>query len=88
MPILPPFIAPMRFTDPAAALAQVQSIYQASLAHLREAMRCFVAGEPLPGQADAHTLPRIRACYPFVRVQTGSVAHADSRPAPAASRPR
>ncbi|MBK6928737.1 MAG: AMP nucleosidase [Comamonadaceae bacterium] len=79
MPILPPFIAPMRFTDPAAALAQVQSIYQASLAHLREAMRCFVAGEPLPGQADAHTLPRIRACYPFVRVQTGSVAHADSR---------
>jgi AMP nucleosidase len=79
MPILPPFIAPMRFTDPAAALAQVQSIYQASLAHLREAMRCFVAGEPLPGQADAHTLPRIRACYPFVRVQTGSVARMPTR---------
>jgi AMP nucleosidase len=79
MPILPPFIAPVRFTDPAAALAQVQSIYQASLAHLREAMRGFVAGEPLPGQADAQALPRVRACYPFIRVQTESVAHGDSR---------
>lgn len=79
MPILPPFIAPQRYTDAAAAVAQVQSIYQASLAHLREAMRRFVAGEPLPGQTDARVLPRVRACYPFVRVQTASVGHGDSR---------
>ena len=79
MPILPPFIAPQRYTDPAAALAQVQTIYQASLAHLREAMRCFVAGEPLPGQTDPAQAPRVRACYPFVRVQIGSATHGDSR---------
>ena len=79
MPILPPFIAPIRFTDPAAALAQVQAIYQASLAHLREAMRRFVASEPLPGQTDPAHPSRVRACYPFVRVQTESVAHGDSR---------
>ncbi|MBL8371723.1 MAG: AMP nucleosidase [Burkholderiaceae bacterium] len=79
MPILPPFIAPQRYTDAAAAVAQVQSIYQASLAHLREAMRRFVAGEPLPGQTDARVLPRVRACYPFVRVQTASMGHGDSR---------
>ena len=79
MPILPPFIAPIRFTDPAAALAQVQAIYQASLAHLREAMRCFVAGEPLPGQTDPDQPPRVRACYPFVRVQIESATHSDSR---------
>ena len=79
MPILPPFIAPIRFTDPAAALAQVQAIYQASLAHLREAMRCFVAGEPLPGQTDPDQPPRVRACYPFVRVQIESATHSDLR---------
>jgi AMP nucleosidase len=79
MPNLPAFIAPARFTDAAAAVAQVQAIYRASLAHLREAMRCFVAGELLPGQTDAATLPRVRACYPYVRVHTDSVVHGDSR---------
>ncbi|RDI28618.1 AMP nucleosidase [Pseudacidovorax intermedius] len=62
MPYMPPFIAPTRFTDPDAALAQVQRIYQEGLAHLRESMQRFVAGETLPG--------RVRACYPFVRVHT------------------
>ena len=76
---MPAFIAPTRFTDAAAAVAQVELIYQTSLTHLREAMRCFVAGEPLPGQTDAAALPRVRACYPFVRVHTESVAHGDSR---------
>ncbi|OIN90872.1 MAG: AMP nucleosidase [Comamonadaceae bacterium CG1_02_60_18] len=59
---LPPFIAPERFTDPAAALAQVQAIYDNSIAHLRQAMQAYVAGNDLPGH--------VRACYPFVRVQT------------------
>ncbi len=76
---MPPFIAPQRYTDAAAAVAQVQSIYQASLAHLREAMRGFVAGEPLPGQTNPAHPPRVRACYPFVRVQTETAAHGDSR---------
>jgi AMP nucleosidase len=61
---LPAFIAPARFTDPAAALAKAREIYDSSIAHLREAMR-FVAGEVLPGH--------VRACYPFVRVQTDTV---------------
>lgn len=65
MPYMPPFVAPARFTDAAAALAYVQNIYQEGLAHLRESMLRFVAGEALPG--------RVRACYPFVRVHTHTV---------------
>ncbi|MDN3575706.1 AMP nucleosidase [Chitinimonas viridis] len=58
---LPPFIAPSRYTNAADALKQVQRIYEHNLKHLREAMRRFMAGEPLPGH--------VRACYPFVRFQ-------------------
>ena len=68
---LPPFIAPARFDDPNAALAQVRRIYDGSLAHLREALQRFVGGDDLP--------QRVRACYPFVRVHTDTVARADSR---------
>ncbi len=67
----PAYIAPALFDDPDAALAQVQAIYQSSLNHLREALRRFVSGE---------TLSRpVRACYPMVRIQTDTVARADSR---------
>ena len=62
----PPFIAPTRYDDPAAALAQVRRICESSLAHLREAMRRFVAGDALPGP--------IRAFYPFVRIRTDTVS--------------
>ena len=68
MPYLAPFIAPARFTDPAAALAQVQLIYDQQITHLRGAMQRYVAGETLPGHA--------RACYPFVRIHTHTVARA------------
>lgn len=40
---LPPFIAPQHYTDADAALAQVRRIYDNSVAHLREAMRRYVA---------------------------------------------
>ena len=66
-----PFIAPMRFDDPAAAFAQVRTIYDQSTAHLRGMLQRFVAGDVLT--------QRVRACYPFVRVQTTTVARADSR---------
>ena len=66
MPYLPAFIAPARFTDPSAALARAREIYDTNIAHLREAMQRFVAGDTLPGH--------VRACYPFVRVQTDTVA--------------
>ncbi|RYF43164.1 MAG: AMP nucleosidase, partial [Comamonadaceae bacterium] len=70
MPYLPTFIAPARFTDAAAALDQVRMIYARQIGHLREAMQRFVAGESLPGH--------VRACYPFVRVHTATVARHDA----------
>jgi len=66
-----PFTAPAHFDDADAALAQVRSIYDASCAYLRDALQRFVAGEPLS--------QRVRACYPFVRVRSDTVARADSR---------
>ncbi len=71
MASLPLFVAPTRFTDAEAALAQVQAIYRSSVEHLRGALQRFVAGED-DGQ-------HVRACYPFVRVRTDTVARADSR---------
>jgi AMP nucleosidase len=68
MPYLSPFIAPARYNDPAAALAQVRAIYNQQIAHLRNAMKRYVAGETLPGH--------VRACYPFVRLHTETVARA------------
>ncbi|TAL66625.1 MAG: AMP nucleosidase, partial [Burkholderiaceae bacterium] len=68
MAYLPPFIAPTRHNDPQAALAQVQTIYAQQIDHLRQAMQRFVAGESLPGH--------VRACYPFVRIHTHTVARA------------
>ncbi len=68
MPYLPPFIAPTRYRDPAAALAQVRRIYDQQISHLRSAMQRYVAGDTLPGH--------VRACYPFVRIHTETVARA------------
>jgi len=44
MPSVPPFIAPTRFDDPASALEQVRAIYDANVAHLRDALHRFVGG--------------------------------------------
>jgi AMP nucleosidase len=65
------FIAPTRFDDAEAALAQLRLIYDTSIAHLRGSLQRFVAGDNL--------MEHVRACYPFVRVQTSTVARADSR---------
>ncbi len=69
--LTPAYTAPARFDDPAAALALVRHIYDSSVGHLRDTLRRFVAGETLPD--------RVRACYPFVRIRTETVARADSR---------
>lgn len=71
MATAPNYVAPSRFDDPAAALAQVSAIYDGSIRHLRGALQAFVAGDTLSD--------RVRACYPFVRVHTDTVARADSR---------
>ena len=70
MPIRPPFIAPQSFTDAAEALAQVGRIYDGSIAHLRDAMQRFVAGEDIS--------ERVRACYPLVRIHTDTVSRAST----------
>jgi AMP nucleosidase len=67
----PPFFAPLRFDDPLAAVAHVRTIYDQATSFLREALQRFLAGEDDP----AH----VRACYPFARVHTATVARADSR---------
>ncbi|MEO8058750.1 MAG: AMP nucleosidase [Burkholderiales bacterium] len=67
----PNYVAPARFDDPAAALAQVRAIYDSSIQHLRDALQAFVAGDD--------SARRVRACYPYVRVHTDTVARADSR---------
>jgi AMP nucleosidase len=67
----PEFIAPLRFDDPAAALGQVRVLYERSIAHLRDSLKRFVAGEAMT--------EHVRACYPFVRVHTDTVVRADSR---------
>ena len=66
MTSLPLFIAPARFDDPDAALAQVRAIYQSSVDHVRGALQRFVAGAD-DGQ-------HVRANYPFVR--RGTPTHA------------
>ena len=69
---LPLFIAPARFDDPDAALAQVQrDLPTAASPTCATSLQRFVAG------ADAGA--PVRACYPFVRVRTDTVARADSR---------
>ena len=67
----PPFIPPQRFDDPVAALAQVRTIYDQSVAFLRETFIAFVAGKDIS--------THVRATYPFVRIHTGTTARADSR---------
>jgi AMP nucleosidase len=59
------------FTDAQAALAHVSTIYNTGIAHLRESLQRFVSGEEMPGH--------VRACYPYLRVHTDTVARADSR---------
>jgi AMP nucleosidase len=71
MPLLPPFVAPARFTSADAALARVREIYDSSVGHLRNALQAFVNGEA--------RLDHVRGFYPFLRVHTDTVARADSR---------
>jgi len=58
----PAFTPPQTFSEPHAALAHVQALYQEALSFLRQALRAFVAGDDFGGA-------RVRACYPMVRLQ-------------------
>ena len=70
-PLLPPFIAPAQFTDAAAAMAQVQTIYHAQIEHLRSAMQRFVANADTG--VNPENLQKVRAFYPFVRIHTDTM---------------
>ncbi len=71
---LPAFIAPAQFTDAAAAVAHVQTIYNAQIEHLRTAMQRFVANGHVDNiEAKPANLQKVRAFYPFVRIHTDSV---------------
>ncbi|MEN9842377.1 MAG: nucleosidase [Pseudomonadota bacterium] len=59
--LLPPYIAPTRHTDAASALAQVQTLYEQAIAHLRAHMHAYVRGAWAGGE-------RVRAHYPLVRL--------------------
>ncbi len=65
-----PFFAPQSFSNATAAVEHIKTIYNASLAHLRQGLDEFVAGR-LEDR-------RVRAHYPFVRLRTQSSAHARS----------
>jgi len=66
----PPFTPPQSYTDADAALAQVQTLYQRAVAHLRQALQQFLhASSSSHGSSSAAAPPpRVRACYPFVRL--------------------
>ncbi len=72
---LPTFVPPTPFTDPDAALALTRRIYDAALAHLREALQAYVA--QTDGPAEQPT--RVRAHYPFVRLTTTNSRHPNTR---------
>lgn len=63
---LPSFLAPAHFDEAHSALEQAQRIYNDAVTHLRQAMQRYVAGEVFDD--------RVRACYPYVRIQTQTVA--------------
>lgn len=60
-----------RFEDHQAALQYVQQLYLEQIESLRDAMRRFVAGE-------AFSSP-VHAYYPLVRIETHTVARADTK---------
>jgi AMP nucleosidase len=70
MATLPAFIAPAKFRDANAVLAQVKLIYDSSIAHLKTAVQSYQEG------AVFHE--RIRAYYPMVRIQNDTILTSES----------
>ncbi|MBK8766518.1 MAG: AMP nucleosidase [Burkholderiaceae bacterium] len=66
-----PFRPTETFHDADAALARIAELYDTAIAHLREGLHRYVAGEDF-----AH---RVRAHYPFIRIETDTAANPDSR---------
>ena len=69
MPILPAFTAPTRHDQASSALAEIQRIYAQATEHLKTHLQQFTQGRDFND--------RVRACYPFVRLQTDTVLRQD-----------
>ncbi len=69
--VTPPAIAAQAFTEAPSAVDRLEQIYERNTAFLRERFEAYGRGEALGGRA--------RACYPFVRITTGTYARIDSR---------
>ena len=72
---LPPFIAPASYHSADEALAQVRHIYDLGCHHLRDALVAYIEGPSEP----TGLLTRVRAFYPFVRLQVPVGRHPDTR---------
>ncbi len=66
-----PFHPTETFSDPDLALERITALYQRSVTHLREALQRYIGGEELTR--------RVRAHYPFVRIETETAIRPDSR---------
>src|ERR1700742_4601919 len=66
---------PERFDEPAAAVARLHAIYDASTARLREAFRAYVGGQAGPRGGPS---VRIRACYPQVSISVSGFGRKDT----------
>jgi AMP nucleosidase len=69
--IRPKPIAARRFKDAEAAVKQLELIYEAHTAFIRQQFTALLAGKAITG--------RVRATYPEVRIETSSYAKVDSR---------
>jgi AMP nucleosidase len=70
-PLRPSDIPTQSFTDAADAVARLSAVYEANTAFLRDAFARYRRNEPFA--------ERVRACYPFVRLQTEVNTRVDSR---------
>ena len=66
-----PFQPTESFSDPEQALARITDIHRRGVTHLRDALHRFIGGEAMT--------QRVRAFYPFVRIETAAAARSDSR---------
>jgi AMP nucleosidase len=69
--VTPPPMATQAFTDAPSAVDRLEQIYARNTAFLRDRFEAYGRGEAFGA--------RVRACYPFVRITTGTYARVDSR---------
>ena len=70
----PAFVAPQSFTDPDAAVAEVTRRYDQAVAHLRAALQRYINSTV----DDDTLLQRVRATYPYVRIDVARPWHPGS----------